>query len=104
MASLLALLVTAVANTATNRWFTVDVRGSRDALRYQAQGLAIFVAGTGVTSGALWLLEATDDGGHRGVEVVVLTAANLFVTLMRFVLMRAWVFVRGVVPEPVTSA
>ena len=57
-ANLLALLLTAIANTAANRRFTFGVRGSTDRLRHQAQGLAIFLVGLGVTSGALWLLDA----------------------------------------------
>ena len=31
---------------------------------------------------------------HHGVEVAVLTVANLAVTVMRFVAMRTWMFVR----------
>ncbi len=67
------------------------------------QGLAIFLAGLGVTSGALWLLEAGAGRGHHGIEVAVLTGANLFVTMMRFVLLRAWVFVRRPSVEPVAT-
>ena len=93
-ANLLALLATAVGNTAANRRFTFGVTGPRHAVRHQLQGLAIFLAGLGVTSGALWLLESGGARGHRGIEVAVLTGANLFVTVMRFVLLRAWVFVR----------
>jgi putative flippase GtrA len=93
-ANLLALLVTAVANTAANRRFTFGVKGPNGAARHQAQGLAIFAAGLAVTSLALALLHASG-ADHRGVEVAVLTAANLFVTVMRFVLMRSWVFVRS---------
>jgi glycosyltransferase involved in cell wall biosynthesis len=91
-ANFLALLLTALANTAANRRFTFGVRGPRDAVRHQLQGLVIFAAGLAMTSGALWLLEATGLAGHRILEVVVLTAANLFVTVMRFVAMRIWVF------------
>ena len=56
-ANLLALLLTAIANTAANRRFTFGVRGSTDRVRHQAQGLAIFLVGLGVTSGSLWLLQ-----------------------------------------------
>ncbi|GGF37021.1 glycosyl transferase [Marmoricola endophyticus] len=91
VANLLALVITAVANTAANRRFTFGVRGPRNRLRHQAQGFAIFAAGLGVTSGTLWLVDRTGTD-HHTVEVVALTAANLFVTVMRFVLMRVWVF------------
>ena len=93
-ANLVALLVTAVLNTAANRRVTFGVRGRRDALRHQLRGLLVFAVGLGVTSGALWLLRSAG-GQHPGLEVAVLTVANLAVTVMRFMAMRAWVFVRS---------
>ena len=93
-ANLLALLLTAVANTAANRRLTFGVRGRHDALRHQVQGLVVFAVGLAVTSGSLWLLQATGSTS-RVLEVAVLTAANLAVTVGRFVAMRSWVFVRG---------
>ncbi len=92
-ANFTALLVTAVANTAANRRFTFGVKGPRDALRHQGQGLLIFAAGLAATSGALALLHAVGST-HRGVEVVVLTTANLAVTVLRFVALKLWVFAR----------
>ena len=70
---------------------TFGVRGRRHALRHQAQGLLLFGVGLAMTSGALWVVGASP----RWVEVAVLTAANLAVTVMRFVALRAWVFVRS---------
>ena len=90
-ANFTALLLTAVANTAANRRFTFGVRGPRYVVRHQVQGLVVFAAGLGATSGALWLLHAVTPAGPAA-EVVVLTAANLAVTLLRFVSMRLWVF------------
>jgi len=89
-----ALVLTAVGNTAANRRFTFGVRGPDHVLRHQAQGLAIFAVGLGVTSGSLWALHTGT--AHPGpiTEMVVLTLANLFVTVMRFVAMRLWVFAR----------
>ena len=92
-ANLLALLLTALGNTAANRRYTFGIRGGADRLRHQAQGLAIFAVGLGLTSGSLWLLH-TLGSTHHAVEVTVLTAANLAVTLGRFVALRTWVFVR----------
>ena len=86
--------MTAVANTAANRRFTFGVKGPRDAVRHQVQGLVIFAIGLAVTSGALALLHALGST-HRGAEVVVLTTANLGVTVLRFVAMRLWVFARA---------
>ena len=102
-ANFTALLVTAVVNTAANRRFTFGVRGPRDAVRHQVQGLLIFLTGLAVTSGSLALLHATGTPS-RGVEIVVLTAANLAVTVLRFVAMRLWVFVGRAEPLPRTGA
>jgi len=92
-ANFTALLLTAVANTAANRRFTFGVKGPRDALRHQVQGLLIFLVGLVVTSGSLTVLHALGST-RRGVEVGVLTTANLAVTVLRFVAMKLWVFVR----------
>jgi putative flippase GtrA len=89
-----ALVLTAVANTAANRRFTFGVRGRAAALRHQVQGLAIFAVGLAVTTGSLWLLHAAAARPGAFTEMVVLTLANLFVTVMRFVAMRVWVFAR----------
>ncbi len=87
-----ALVLTAVANTAANRRITFGVRGRTGAVRHQVQGLVIFGVGLAVTTGALWLLQAATGTPGAVTEMVVLTAANLFVTVMRFVAMRLWVF------------
>ncbi len=92
-ANFTALLATAVLNTAANRRFTFGVRGQRYAVRHQAQGLVIFAAGLTATSGSLWLLHALG-GRSQLAEVVVLTGANLAVTLLRFVGFKLWVFAR----------
>jgi GtrA-like protein len=92
-ANALALLLTAIGNTAANRRLTFGVRGHRDAWRHQVQGLVVFGLGLAVTSGALWAVHAAGSD-HHGVEVAVLTVANLVVTVMRFVAMRTWMFVR----------
>ena len=91
-ANVTALLLTAVANTAANRRFTFGVRGERHALRHQAQGLVVLCAGIALTSLVLDGLHATVGEGHQVLEVVVLTGANLLVTVLRFVLMRHWIF------------
>ena len=90
-ANLVALLITAVANTAANRRFTFGVRGG-GATKHQLQGLAVFVLGLIVTSGSLFALSALDSHPGRALEISVLIGANLIATLLRFVLMREWVF------------
>jgi putative flippase GtrA len=88
----LALLATAVANTAANRRLTFAIRGRAQAVRHQVQGLAVFGAALALTSASLELLHALDLGASRGVELAVLVVANLLATVLRFVLLRAWVF------------
>jgi putative flippase GtrA len=91
-ANLVALLATALANTAANRRFTFGVTGSTDAVRHQGQGLVVFALGLALTSGSLALLHALTPAPGRLVEVGVLVTANLAATLLRFLLLRAWVF------------
>ncbi|GAB3666795.1 bifunctional glycosyltransferase family 2/GtrA family protein [Nocardioides korecus] len=90
-ANALALLVTAVLNTAVNRRYTFGVRGPDGALRHQVQGLIVLAVGLGVTTAALAVLHAAGRPGPA-LEVTVLTGANLAVTVLRFVAMRWWVF------------
>jgi putative flippase GtrA len=91
-ANALALLVTAVANTALNRRVTFGVRGAGSRLRHQLQGLLVFAIGLGLTSLALATLHALAAEPSRGVEVGVLVLANVGATLVRFLLFRSWVF------------
>ncbi|MGC9665537.1 glycosyltransferase [Planosporangium sp. 12N6] len=90
-ANLVALLVTAVANTAANRRLTFGVTGRDGAGRHQAQGLVVFAFGLALTSGSLAVLHAVADPG-RLLELAVLVLANLAATVLRFLLLRAWVF------------
>jgi putative flippase GtrA len=90
-ANLFALLVTAIANTAANRRFTFGVRGA-GVVRHQAQGLVVFGLGLALTSGSLAALTAFVPHPGHAVELTVLVAANLAATVLRFVLLRGWVF------------
>ena len=92
-ANVLALLVTAVANTAANRRYTFEVRGSGHG-KHQLQGLVVFGLGLLLTSGSLWLLGVMSAHPGRAIEVAVLIVANLVATALRFVLLRHWVFGR----------
>ncbi len=94
-ANLVALLLTAIANTAVNRRFTFGVQGD-GLLRHQAQGLLVFALGLALTSGSLAVLSALSAHPARALEVIVLVAANLASTVLRFVLLREWVFARKV--------
>ncbi|MCW2546178.1 MAG: glycosyl transferase [Mycobacterium sp.] len=90
-ANLTALLVTAVANTAANRRLTFGVRGGKRA-RSQLEGLVVFAIGLGLTSGSLATVHALSAHPHRAIELTALIGANLLATLVRFVLLRHWVF------------
>jgi len=92
VANTLALGVTAIANTAANRRYTFGVRGSANALRHQVEGGVAFLIGLALTNGALGLLHAASATPAHTVELAVLIAANAVATLVRFLLMRAWVF------------
>jgi putative flippase GtrA len=94
-ANLLALLLTAVANTWANRRLTFGITGRRHAARHQAQGLLVFGIGLALTSGSLALLHAAAPGASRMIELAVLVVANLAATLLRFVLLRLWMVHRG---------
>lgn len=87
-ANLVALLTTAIANTAANRRLTFGVTGRHHAGRHQLQGLLAFGLGLGLTSGSLLALHAIRPQPPAMVELAVLVAANLAATLLRFVLLR----------------
>ncbi|MFY1576094.1 glycosyltransferase [Verrucosispora sp. WMMD703] len=86
-ANLLALLLTAVANTAANRRLTFGIAGRRHVTRHHVQGLLAFALGLALTSGSLAILHAATTP-DRAVELAVLLAANLAATALRFTLLR----------------
>jgi putative flippase GtrA len=90
-ANAIALVVTAIGNTAANRRLTFGVRGRQSLLRDHAAGLAAFGLALGLTSGAVLLLDVLAPHAGRIVEVGVLTVANLVATAARFVLLRTWI-------------
>ncbi|WNG86188.1 bifunctional glycosyltransferase family 2/GtrA family protein [Mycobacterium sp. ITM-2016-00317] len=92
LANLIALLLTAIGNTAANRRFTFGIGGRARLARNHLEGLLVFGIALAITSGALGLLHATNETPHHMVELAVLVAANLVATLVRFVLLRGWVF------------
>jgi putative flippase GtrA len=95
VANALALLLSALGNTAANRRLTFEVRGRDRAVRHQAQGLVVFAIGLALTGGSLAALHTATAAPSHGSELAVLVAANLAATVLRFLLFRAWVF-----PEP----
>lgn len=91
-ANALALLVTAVANTAANRRYTFGLTGSRDALRHQAEGGIAFVIGLVLSTGTLALTRLTDPHASELAELLGLIGANVLASAARFLLMKLWVF------------
>jgi putative flippase GtrA len=91
-ANLLALVVTAIGNTAANRRLTFGVRGSSGVATHQLQGLIVFGMGLAITSGALAALHMWVPDASHAVELLVLIAANALATLLRFVAYRSWIF------------
>lgn len=100
-ANVVALLLTAVANTAANRRLTFGVRGAGGVLRHHGQGLAVFGLAWALTASSLAVLHATTDP-PRALELAVLVAANLLATVLRFLLLRSWVFRPA--PAPLTPS
>ncbi|MFC8428181.1 glycosyltransferase [Streptomyces sp. NPDC057253] len=91
-ANALALLVCAVANTAANRRLTFGLSGRGHTLRHQGRGLVVFLIALALTSGSLAALHHEVPRAAHHTEVLVLLAANLAATLLRFLLFRMWVF------------
>ena len=92
LANFLALLTTAVANTAANRRFTFGIQGSSQAARHHFEGLLVFGIGLALTSGALALVHAASGAPDRWLELLTVTAANLAATAVKFLLFRLVVF------------
>jgi putative flippase GtrA len=91
-ANLAALSVTAVANTAANRRVTFRTASGRGAGHHQFRGLPVFLLALALTSGALAALQAATASPGLALELAVLTAANLAASVLRFVLLRSFVF------------
>jgi putative flippase GtrA len=91
-ANALTLLLTAIANTALNRRFTFGVVGRQGATRQQLQGLIVFGLALGLTSGTLAVAHSLHSAPPAAAELSLLVAANAAATLLRFLLLRRWVF------------
>jgi putative flippase GtrA len=102
-ANVVALAVTAVANTAANRHFTFRVRGRHGLARHHALGAVVFVLTVGLTSGALAVLHGLDAHPARWIELAVLVAASAAATVTRYVALRSWVFETRAEPAALES-
>ena len=89
-ANALALIGTAVANTAANRRITFGVRGREGLAGDYAAGLAAFVLALLLTTATSDGLRSLDPRASPLLEVLVLTTANLVATMCRYRLFRGW--------------
>jgi len=87
VANTLALLITAVANTAANRRVTFGVRGNQGLAGDHAVGLLAFGVGLALTNGSLAVVHLLGMEQHW-LEVMILTVANALSTVLRFIALR----------------
>lgn len=92
IANTAALATTAVLNTAMNRGFTFGVRGRANLARHHAQGLVVFLLAWTITTGSLAVLNVLWPDAGRAVQLGVVVIGNLVATILRFTLLRHWVF------------
>ena len=90
-ANALALVLTAVANTAANRRLTFGVRDGRSMLRDQLGGLVALGVALAITTASVSLLGIVVPRAGRLAELAVLVVANALATVARFVVLRTWI-------------
>ena len=88
IANVIALVATAIGNTAANRRLTFSVRDRAGMARDHAAGLLALGAALAITSASLSVLTVVAPGAPHAIEVVILVAANAAATLVRFLLLR----------------
>ncbi len=88
VANALALILTALGNTAANRRLTFDVQGRDGLARYHAAGLLAFGVALAITSASLAALDRVAPRAGHAAEIAVLLAANALATVVRFLLLR----------------
>ena len=91
-ANVVAWLATAVADTAANRRLTFGVSGRGGAARAQTEGLLVFAMGLVITSGSLLAVGLVVASPGVVLQMGVLVGANVAAGLLRFRLLRGWVF------------
>ena len=91
LADTVALTVCGAANLAANRRFTFSVHGRTAWARHYMLGTVVGVLPLLTTLTALAALKAIGGSG-LGVDLSVVTGANLAATAGRFILLRRWVF------------
>jgi putative flippase GtrA len=92
VANLVGLVVSTVANTAANRAWTFQIRGTEQMARQHLQALVVFAITWACSSLALELLAVAWPQASTVTTVVVVGAANAVSTVARFTAMRSWIF------------
>ena len=103
VANALALVTTAIGNTAANRRLTFGVRKGGSMVRDQIGGLVALAVALAITTLSVNVLGALAPHAGRLVELAVLVLANALSTVARFVLLRGWMTAdrkRALVPAP----
>jgi putative flippase GtrA len=92
VSNVIALTVTAVANTAANRRLTFGIRGRERLLTDHASGLGAFAAALVLTNGAILAMSALAPAAPSALDILVLSAANAVATVIRFLELRTVLF------------
>jgi putative flippase GtrA len=92
VANLFGLVVSTVANTAANRAWTFQVRGTDQMARQHLQALVVFAITWACSSAALELLAVAWPHASTLTTVAVVGVANAVSTVARFTAMRSWIF------------
>lgn len=87
-----ALLICAVLNTAANRRFTFGVRGRHGLFGQHGQALILFLVTWAMTGAALAVYARISPDSSAVAEAMVLLLANAVATLVRFTVLRRWIF------------
>jgi putative flippase GtrA len=91
VANAVALVATAIGNTAANRRLTFARRGRQGVIRDQAAGIAALLVALAITTSAVGILGLVAPTAGRGPELLVLVGANAAATACRFLLLRSWI-------------
>ncbi|MGN9840637.1 GtrA family protein [Nonomuraea sp. H19] len=99
VANTVAMLTTAIANTAANRRFTFGVTGKAGAVRDHLGGLIAFLIGLGISTLSLAVLPSA---ASETAELIAVVLANGLASAIRFGLLQGWVF--NPRPRPATPS
>ena len=91
IANAVSLVLTAIGNTAANRRFTFQAHRNGVAGRDHLGGLAAFGIALGLTTLAIAAVHVVAPSAGRLIELIALVTANAVATMVRFLLLRAWI-------------